>query len=66
MKGILIAVAFASALLLSPLAEAKSKKSKTYDTTWTYHKKTKVWTIKKKARLSTLEVIEKLQRKRRR
>lgn len=64
MKKILIVVTVASVLLWPPLAEAGSKKSKAkYDTTYVYHKKTGYWTIKNKKRLSTLEVIDKINKK---
>ena len=64
MKKILIVVTVASVLLWPPLADAGSKKTKAkYDTTWAYQKSTKTWKITNKKRLSTLELIEKLNRK---
>ena len=64
MRKILISAVIASVLLWSPLAEAKSKKSTAkYTTTYTYHKKTGYWTIRNTKRLSTFEVIEKINKK---
>jgi hypothetical protein len=69
MRKILISAVIASALLLSPLAdvEAKSKKKSVYRPnsvqTWTYTKKSKTWRVTNKKSLSTLELIEKLNRK---
>lgn len=64
MRKILISAVIASALLWSPSADAGSKKTKAkYDTTYTYHKKNGNWTVRNTKRLSTFEVIEKINKK---